>query len=481
MRHFSWVVGPLIAAGISFSSVSCIAQAKMTTVSDAQVESDVLKALAGNQRLADQAITSNTVYGTVTLSGSVRDEDLRKLAETVVSRTSGVKKVIDELTLGEAPVAVGEGGPGAVSDNSNATNPVLQSDGTMAVPNQQAPGPVWQENAQPSQDPYRQQSAVPQQPNGEPPADSQRPYNQSPPPPPGYGQQSQGQQSQGQPFPGQAESGQPRAQNGGTDPYGQQPQPNYAPPYRRGYNQPPYGPPTPGYGQSGSGSAPYGAQAGGQQVTVPSGSMLRIRINQGLDSGHMQPGTSFDAVVLNDVVADGFVAVPRGATVQGTIVDAQRAGALKGRGQISLRLTQLTLAGRTYPIASDVWSNYGDDKTVRTVNSALGLGAVGAIIGGVAGGGAGAAIGAGVGGAAGVGASAASGGGQAYIPSEAILTFHLTQPAALATVSQAEMDRLGYGVPLGAQRSSQMRRRYVRPVPYGYPVFYPRYPYPYPY
>ncbi len=206
--------------------------------------------------------------------------------------------------------------------------------------------------------------------------------------------------------------------------------------------------------------------------------MLRIRISQGLDSQHTQPGTVFDAVVLNDVVADGYVAIPRGATVQGTVVESQRAGALKGRGELALQLTGVTLAGRTYPLSTDVWSNVGGDKTGRTVGSAVGLGAVGAVIGGVTGGGAGAAIGAGVGGAAGVGASAASGGGQAFIPDEAILTFHLKQPAAIATVSQTEMDRLGYGVP----PPEPIRRRYVRPpAPYGYPVPYPRAPYPYPY
>ena len=211
-------------------------------------------------------------------------------------------------------------------------------------------------------------------------------------------------------------------------------------------------------------------------VTVPNGSMLRVRINEGLDSKHTQPGTVFQAIVLNDVVADGYVAIPRGASVQGTVINVEKAGALKGRGELALQLNSVTLGGRTYPIASDVWSNTGGDKTARTVNNAIGLGAVGAIIGGVAGGGAGAAVGAGLGGAAGVGASAASGGGQAFIPPEAILTFHLTQPAALATVSQAEMDRLGYGVPAGAQ----MRRRYAQPPPpYGYPVYYPRYPYPY--
>lgn len=120
-------------------------------------------------------------------------------------------------------------------------------------------------------------------------------------------------------------------------------------------------------------------------VTVPERAMLRVRTNQELDSRHTQPGTVFDAVVLNDVVADSLVAIPRGATVQGTVVESRSAGALKGRGELGLQLTHVILAGRVYPITSDIWSNAGGDETARTVNSALGLGAVGAIIGGVAG------------------------------------------------------------------------------------------------
>ena len=101
---------------------------------------------------------------------------------------------------------------------------------------------------------------------------------------------------------------------------------------------------------------------------------------------------------------------------------------------------------------------------------------MGAIIGAIAGGGPGAAIGAGAGAVAGLGVSSASGSPQAIIPPEAILTFHLTQPAPVTTVSQAEMDRLGYGVPAASQP-----RLVRRPAPYP-PGYYPRpayYPYPY--
>jgi hypothetical protein len=402
------LVNPLAPAQDTAAANAQASTVKSGVMPDAQIEANVLKALAGSPQLADQNITTTTVYGVVTLSGTVRDEATRTLAETLASRAVGVKKVLGELTLG-SETATTAAPPSDQSQDAAATgtNPNLQSDGTMASP------------------------AQPDQANPQPTNQSDAPVARQTPPP-----------------------------------------------NRRPYPTQPYGPPPASYPQG----EPYGAQKAGVPVVIPSGTMVRIRINQGLDSKHAQPGNTFDGTVLNDVVADGAVAVPRGASVQGSVVDAKASGALSGRGEISLQLTQVILAGKVYPVVSDHWSSVGADKTLRTVNSALGLGAVGAIIGGVAGGGPGAAIGAGVGGAAGVGTSAASGGGQALIPPEAILTFHLAQPAQVATVSQAEMDRLGYGVPAGLQP-----RLVRRPPPayYGYygPGYYPAGPYPayYPY
>ena len=204
-----------------------------------------------------------------------------------------------------------------------------------------------------------------------------------------------------------------------------------------------------------------------------------MRINQTLNSAIAKPGEVFDGIVVNDVVADGAVAIPRGAMVQGKVVDAKKAGVLAGRGELSLQLTQITLGGKSYPIVSDVWGHNTGDKAVQTVNHTAAGAVVGALIGAAAGGGKGAAIGAGAGGALGLGSAASSPSGEVYVPSEGLLTFHLAQPATLSTVSQAEMDRLGQGVPGGGPQ--QLQRRYppvyYRPYPYGYP--YPVYPYPY--
>jgi hypothetical protein len=420
---------------------------KSNVVSDAQVEANVLKALASAPQLANQHITTTTVYGEVTLSGSVVDEPTRVMAETLASRAAGVKKVVDELTLNPNQ-AMNQGVSVPPSDDpAMGTNPNLQSDGTMAPP-QQSPAPVVQGapgNPNAAQNP----PYGPGSPNygpGAPEYPQQGPYPQQGQPQ--YPQQ--GQYPQGQPqYPQQGQYGAPPA-----------------PPY--GNNQPPQ--------QYANQPEPYGAQQAGQAVTVPPGAMLRIRINQGLSSKNAQPGAPFDAIVLNDVVADGAVAIPRGATVHGTVADVKKSGQLAGHPEISLQLTQVTLAGKVFPLVSDQWSTAGPDKTGRTVNNTVGLGAMGAIIGAIAGGGPGAAIGAGAGAITGLGVSSASGSPQAIIPPEAILTFHLTQPAPVTTVSQAEMDRLGYGVPNGAQP-----RLVRRPAPYP-PGYYPRpayYPYPY--
>src|SRR5258708_14993550 len=107
----------LLTAGFLLGG-SGFAQTKPATMPDAQVEANVLKALAGAPELADQSITSTTVYGTVTLNGTVRDEPTRDLAEHVVANTAGVQKVADQLVISNTPAP-------ANNDSQAGTNPNL--------------------------------------------------------------------------------------------------------------------------------------------------------------------------------------------------------------------------------------------------------------------------------------------------------------------------------------------------------------------
>lgn len=409
-----------------------VAQEKTAIVPDAQVEANVLKALAATPQLADQSISTTTVYGQVTLSGTVRDEASRDMAETVTSNTPGVKKVIDQLAIG---AAIPEDAQGQDQNSAEGPNSGPPPDEAYP-PNEQQP-----ENQQPGEMGAAGAPPAGGSPNGEPQ------YGPAGPPPNG------GAQPQYDPRYGPAG---PPPQEGENQPEGQ-----YRPPYNPSYGQAP----PPQYAR------PYPAQRGGEAVVVPSGTLIRVRINEGMDSKNTAPGTVFDGVVINDVVAGNAVAIPRGTSVLGKVVDVHNAGSFKGKGELALQLTQITLGGQTYPIVSDAWSHQGADKTGQTVGNAVGLGAFGALIGAVAGGGPGALIGAGVGGAAGVGASAASGRGEAVVPAEAILNFRLAQQVPLTTVSQDEMNRLATGV----QPVQQLRRRNPPPPPYYYygPAYYP--------
>ena len=135
-RHrFRGFAPSITLVGAMFLTVGAGFGQQQKIVPDAQIEANVLRALASAPELASQNITTTTVYGTVTLSGVVQDEPLRVKAETLVSRADGVKKVIDELTLG-TPTP-----PQPDNSAQVGTNPNLQSDGSMAPaqPNQAPP------------------------------------------------------------------------------------------------------------------------------------------------------------------------------------------------------------------------------------------------------------------------------------------------------------------------------------------------------
>src|SRR5882757_7691320 len=83
-------IASLLMAGLLGNGMA-FAQTKAAAIPDAQIEANVLKALAGAPELADQSITSTTVYGTVTLNGTVRDEP-SEIWSSIWSRTLQVSR-----------------------------------------------------------------------------------------------------------------------------------------------------------------------------------------------------------------------------------------------------------------------------------------------------------------------------------------------------------------------------------------------------
>jgi hypothetical protein len=167
-------------------------------------------------------------------------------------------------------------------------------------------------------------------------------------------------------------------------------------------------------------------------VTIPAGTMLNVRLSQGLSSDRNHPGDTFSATLDQPLVVDGFVLAERGARAEGRVVEAEQAGRVKGVSSLSIQLTRLTTSdGQRLSLATATVEKQGE-KSTGTDAAKIGAGAaIGAAIGAIAGGGKGAAIGAGTGGAAGTGVVLATRGKPVELKTETRVSFRLTDPVVV--------------------------------------------------
>jgi hypothetical protein len=165
-----------------------------------------------------------------------------------------------------------------------------------------------------------------------------------------------------------------------------------------------------------------------KSVTIAAGDSLPVRVTQTLDSATTQQGETFSGVVASDIVVDGLVAIPAGATVSGQVDEVHEAAHFKGAALLTVSLNSMTRRGDRIALTTDPYTVEGKGRGKNTLEKS-GVGAVGgAILGGIFGGGKGAAIGAAAGGGTGAGVNGVTRGQQVQILSETVVRFRLTNP-----------------------------------------------------
>jgi hypothetical protein len=172
-----------------------------------------------------------------------------------------------------------------------------------------------------------------------------------------------------------------------------------------------------------------------KKVSVPAGTQINVRLNDGLDTEKNQVGDTFHATLGAPIVINDETVIPSGADVTGRVVDVKSAGRFAGNSVLTLELSSLSMNGKTYNIQTSQWSRQGKGEGKNTAVKAGGGAAIGAIIGGIAGGGKGAAIGTAAGAGAGTGAAATKKGEQIKLAPEASLSFLLINPLTVTPQS----------------------------------------------
>jgi hypothetical protein len=186
--------------------------------------------------------------------------------------------------------------------------------------------------------------------------------------------------------------------------------------------------------------------APGAKLELPVGTRLPLVLHNGITTRIAKPGDPVYLETLFPVIVDGKIMVPAGSYVSGEVTEAKRAGRVKGRAEINLRLKVLILpngyivnfagapagagtgGGETMDNEGKI---KGDSDKASDAATLAKTTAAGAGIGGVAAGVKGLGIGAGTGAAVGLAAVLLSRGPDAQLPRGTTLDAVLDRPIYL--------------------------------------------------
>jgi outer membrane lipoprotein SlyB len=160
-------------------------------------------------------------------------------------------------------------------------------------------------------------------------------------------------------------------------------------------------------------------------TAVPAGTMVNVRLTQDIDLDLAQTGMTFKARVDESVAIDAVIVIPREAQALVQAVKVTQSRDFNGSDQISLKLNTVSFGERTYRVATADATTEAECEGKPLPRKVGGGASLGALVGGLAGGGEGALVCAMVGRIAGT-AVAASGEEHLRLRAETRLQFTLT-------------------------------------------------------
>jgi hypothetical protein len=188
-----------------------------------------------------------------------------------------------------------------------------------------------------------------------------------------------------------------------------------------------------GSGEKGSGAEKAEGKAipAYREVTIPTGTTLRLDLRSSIASDTSHVEDRVNATLREALVIDGQTIVPSGAELAGVVTDVADSGRVKGRARIAYRFNSMTVGSEQYDIDTAPTSHIAEaTKSEDATKIGVGAGA-GAAIGALLGGGSGAAKGAVIGGAAGTGAVLATKGKEVRLGPGANVTSKLAAPVTV--------------------------------------------------
>ena len=345
--------------------------------SDAAITTAARQRLGADQRVSASGVEVSTSHGVVTLSGSVPNEAVRSAAAEDVSRTEGLKVLVNNVRIAESDQEVERPQPEtpkAAAKVATAAKPSAglpkKSDSSAELPKRSDTSslPIVTDNSSPS-------TAKPVAPTTMPNPAASLPT-----------------------------TGAPTSTAIGIG-----------------------SAPTP------ASSAPPATVV--EKVSVPYGTVLSVRMLDTVSSDLNDVGDKFTGSLASPVMINDKVVIPAEAGVEGKVVAVQSSGKFAGKPLLTVELSSVAYNGKSYSLRTSKFSQEGKSRTTRSVETIGGGAGIGAILGGMLGGGKGAAIGAAIGAGVGTGVQARSKASPVELPAETVLSFRLNSPLEVEAAS----------------------------------------------
>ncbi len=347
---------------------------------DAKISSDIQGKFSQDSGLSTKQLTVEAKDGVVTLGGMVDNAAQRDAAGRQAGSVAGVREVVNNLQVGNAPGAAGV----AASVRAAAAR------ASSAGPDKTRPG-------------MRTKSG-----NARDAADSNATEHS--------GDAANGDKSNASEVSGANSAAADPATQAGPVP---------------GDNAAAQAPPAAASQPPDSSSSPTASSTTattGKRMIIDQGTQVTVRLIDPIDSEKNQTGDTFHATLNAALTSDGEEAVPAGVELTGHLVDVKSASKFAGQSVVVLQLDSISSGGKIYSLQTDQYRKEGKSRGKNTAEKVGGGAILGGIIGAIAGGGKGAAIGTAAGAGAGGAAQAASKSQQIKLPSETVLNFVLQEP-----------------------------------------------------
>jgi hypothetical protein len=369
----------LIASALLFAGCEALKLGQSTD--DKTTTTQIQARLFDDPVLKTRDIHVTSDKGTVTLTGTVGTELEKAAVERIAGQAAGVKSVVNQLVVSSAPAAAAPA-THEPAQTAEATPPQLPTPTSARSERARASGRRHHAASSSSDEATADQSSASEAPGENPPA-----------------------------MTAQA-----------------------APPVAA-----PAAPPAPPALPAAAPPAP--AVKPPEQITIPSGTILSVRMIDGIDSTQNHAGDEFAATLEAPVVIGDRAIIPRSSDARVRLVQATTAGRMSGRSELKVELVSVTAGGQTYQLQTSYHEQVGTSRTTRTAETVGGGAVLGALIGAIAGRGKGAAIGSVAGAGTGTAVEAGTRGQQVKIPSETELDFTLKSPVTITVNPAAGADR----------------------------------------